>query len=333
MTQTPATPSRPLPGTRLLRWAGDWFDPATVSGVFEPLVADWQHEWQRASTSRGRAMASLRGQWAFLVSAGRLAPGLLVSPMPLGLATALFVRVTACVVLASLLLLAPFVLDYRSADARGTLPLWSMLWHLLPSTVTVALPFAVIGAVDVLRSKLPAPHARGRKAALQITLLAVGVMVLAAGWWTANSNQQFRELMASRFTSSPPPRGPRELTIVELFRHAPIPLAEINSRLTLILLPLLLITLRWKALSLRGSSSGIGFIFEFSWALAVLSVLAIVRVSSQALGFPVGLPLPGLVLVAALTLSPWVSMTATSVIVNLVRHLRRNVLGAAHGQD
>ena len=75
MTQTPATPSRPLPGTRLLRWARDWFDPATVSGVFEPLVADWQQEWTgAASVSRIRTIRMwAAGAGAFWWTFGRCA--------------------------------------------------------------------------------------------------------------------------------------------------------------------------------------------------------------------------------------------------------------------
>jgi hypothetical protein len=46
--------------TRALAFASRWFDEATVRRTFEPLIADWQREWQDASPSR-RARVSLRG--------------------------------------------------------------------------------------------------------------------------------------------------------------------------------------------------------------------------------------------------------------------------------
>ncbi len=41
----------PPPGTHLLRLARAWFDEATVTHVFEPLIADWQREWADARTA------------------------------------------------------------------------------------------------------------------------------------------------------------------------------------------------------------------------------------------------------------------------------------------
>ena len=35
----------------VLAFASRWFDEATVRGTFEPLIADWQHEWQHAPSS------------------------------------------------------------------------------------------------------------------------------------------------------------------------------------------------------------------------------------------------------------------------------------------
>jgi hypothetical protein len=49
------------PGTRLLRFARMWFDEHTVAHVFEPLVADWQREWEEAPAAPSMAP---RKQWS-----------------------------------------------------------------------------------------------------------------------------------------------------------------------------------------------------------------------------------------------------------------------------
>lgn len=182
--------SLPLPGTRRLRWATDWFDPATTTQVFEPLVADWRHERLQGDTWHSRAVISLRGQLAFLGSSGRMAPALLISPMPAGLAAALVTRVTVFVGAASLLMRAPCIREYRYADAAVTPPVWLGPCHLSPQAITFVLPFTAIGAVDLVRSRLPGPGGRGRWAALQLALIAAVAMVLASGWWVADANRR-----------------------------------------------------------------------------------------------------------------------------------------------
>ena len=51
--------------SRALAFASRWFDAATVQRTFEPLIADWQREWQDARRSR-RARVSMRGLAAFI---------------------------------------------------------------------------------------------------------------------------------------------------------------------------------------------------------------------------------------------------------------------------
>ena len=48
--------------TRALAFVSRWFDEATVRRTFEPLIADWQREWQDAPPAR-RRWVSLRGLW------------------------------------------------------------------------------------------------------------------------------------------------------------------------------------------------------------------------------------------------------------------------------
>ena len=53
-----------LLGSRLLAFASRWFDEQTVASVFQPLVADWQHE-SAAATGVARVLANIRGRLAF----------------------------------------------------------------------------------------------------------------------------------------------------------------------------------------------------------------------------------------------------------------------------
>ena len=76
----------PPPGTRLLRLARAWFDEATVTRVFEPRVADWQHE--AAMTPRGRHHVCLaRGYASFMTSFALVLPRLFLRPRPVRLTT------------------------------------------------------------------------------------------------------------------------------------------------------------------------------------------------------------------------------------------------------
>ena len=83
-----------MPGTRLLALVSRWFEPAIVAGVFEPLVADWQREWQAAPRA-ARVMVRARGTIAFILTALRLAPHLALAPLPAPLPGLLMVSVLA----------------------------------------------------------------------------------------------------------------------------------------------------------------------------------------------------------------------------------------------
>lgn len=56
------------PGTRALRFARRWFGRAAADRVFEPLIADWQHEAADAPSDRARVAAHVRGGLTFAAS-------------------------------------------------------------------------------------------------------------------------------------------------------------------------------------------------------------------------------------------------------------------------
>jgi hypothetical protein len=66
---------------RALAFASRWFDAATVRGTFEPLIADWQREWQDAMPSR-RAWTSARGLVAFICAVIVSGPRIALTPAP-----------------------------------------------------------------------------------------------------------------------------------------------------------------------------------------------------------------------------------------------------------
>ncbi len=53
---------------RVLRLARRWFGRAAANRVFEPLIADWQHEADEAPHHRARALAHVRGAFTFATS-------------------------------------------------------------------------------------------------------------------------------------------------------------------------------------------------------------------------------------------------------------------------
>ena len=67
--------------SRALVFAQKWFDAATVQRIFEPLIADWQREWQDASPTR-RARVSIRGLAAFMCAVIVSGPSLLRTHAP-----------------------------------------------------------------------------------------------------------------------------------------------------------------------------------------------------------------------------------------------------------
>ena len=91
--------------TRALAFATNWFDPATVHQVFEPLVADWQREWESTPAPR-RWTASLSGLRAFIVATVVSFPRLLLTPAPTPMMNEIVTRVARYTLLPSLMLIA-----------------------------------------------------------------------------------------------------------------------------------------------------------------------------------------------------------------------------------
>jgi hypothetical protein len=243
-----------IPGLRFLAFAMRWFDAATVSRVFEPLIADWQREWSNASPSR-RARIRARGTLAFVIAAAALAPrALLMTPAPPSITRRVISRIIIFTGIVSSLLTMPFLLDAGELTFSqlmiGTL-------FLLPAGIALGFPFSTVWATDgIRRHALPTPAER--VAAVRLGVVAVLFNLTFVGWVVPESNQQWRQMAAPEW-ARPPQRGARELTTPQLFTAPWLARAEgrqrsvavqreLHQRASFALLPAVLIWLRWRAL-------------------------------------------------------------------------------------
>jgi hypothetical protein len=238
--------------SRALAFASRWFDEATVRHTFEPLIADWQREWQDAPPSR-RSGVSIRGLAAFLCAVIVSTPQLLRTSAPPAVANRVAVRITRFIVVVTCLQMIPIFREMREAGL--------MLFFMVPSVLVLVFPFSMIGAIDAIRRHEPlAPHVE-RAVAAKLAIIALLFMIVFGGWVAPAANQAFRRAASPQ---QEPARGVRELTTYQLLmspelaaHHEPYTGAadratriqsELNNRAVLTLLPVLLLWVRWRAL-------------------------------------------------------------------------------------
>jgi hypothetical protein len=137
--------------SRALAFATRWFDTATVHQVFEPLIADWQREWNDETPSR-RWRVSLRGITAFITAVVVSSPRIAATMSPSAVTNRIVVRIARFTAIATAVMLVPPAMQMEPLWARGA----TMLF-LIPSTLVLAFPFAMVGAVDALRRTEPLP--------------------------------------------------------------------------------------------------------------------------------------------------------------------------------
>jgi len=270
---------------RALAFVTRWFDEATVRRTFEPLIADWQREWQDAAPER-RAWITVRASLAFACAIIISSPRIALTPSPDGLTNEIVRRVTAFTAAATALLMIPVVIELTTwwmKDAswiRGSLYLLA-----LPSAITMAFPFAMAGAVDVIQRREMLPHV-GRAALLKLGAIALLFMLAYSGWVVPASGQAARSAMNPDGMGAPLLRA-EELTTSQLLfdpdratvfaqgtysasRSASIR-HELNKRIVLIALPLVLLWMRWRAF---GAPRG-RWIKPLPWMAATMITFAV----------------------------------------------------------
>lgn len=262
----PHVPKVPrVPGEGALALASRWFAPSIVARVFEPLIADWQREWQDAPPRR-RWQVSVRAFTAFCCAVVVSSPAILGESTPPAVSNRIVTRIARFALIVAVLQTLPYAWESELSLA--------MLLLLIPSGLALAFPFAMVGAVDAIRCDHALPPHRERAAVIKVAIGAVIFMVVFGGFVVPAANQAFRaatyerslraqgmdDARIDRIKSSPyaPARGLRELSTYELLtdhgftdgtRYLSAYVGrELNNRASLALVPVSLLWLRWRLL-------------------------------------------------------------------------------------
>jgi hypothetical protein len=278
-----------MPGTRLMRFARRWFPPTIVASVFEPLVADWQRQWNDATPAQ-RRWINAKGFVAVATTIVMMTPRLLLASgtfrtRPLVMAASFWVAT-------SILVTLPFL--------KNSVPM-NLLWLLLPASLTLMLPFAILPAIDAMRRDGEEPTAADRRRVLVLVFVAVCGVAIGQGWLTPAANQYYRNEMRSQRSSHPDAayQGPRVMTTRELIAGdaATTPalygtprVRELNMRAAMAALPIVLAWLQWHGLTRTRKRSWRG---TRSWLLAAAAALVFIAVMPAGARLEGSLPAPG----------------------------------------
>jgi hypothetical protein len=273
---------------RALAFATRWFDQATVARIFDPLIADWQREWQEAPPSQ-RTRVSIRGLAAFICACLVSSPEVLLTRAPKSVTDRVAIRMTRFIALASLVLLTPLLMQLAD-DARYGMLMLTML----PSAITTTFPLSLIAAADALRRTQPLASNVERALALKLAIVSFLFMIVFGGFVVPASHQAFRVIQTEG--GAPVIRAVRELTTWQLITDPTMAAAqepytggadratriqrELNNRTVLSVLPLLILWVRWRAIE-RGQGR---WWSPLPSTIAVLLAIA-VFVVSQFAGF------------------------------------------------
>ncbi len=248
--------------SRALSIASSWFDEPTVRRTFEPLIADWQREWQEATPSR-RRWITLRGLGAFVVAVLVSSPQIVRTAAPADVSNHIATRMAGVVaMLTALLMIRPAfqlwsIWTNGSSWMRGSLFIFTV-----PQALALAFPLAIVAGVVAIRRHHSLPAHVARAVALKLGVLAALFMLIYGGWVIPAAN--YASVRAKNPSGMAEPlRGVRELTTTELvFDPASATMfalgtllpsrstsiqRELNGRAAVVVLPLVLLWLRWRA--------------------------------------------------------------------------------------
>lgn len=251
--------------SRALAFASLWFDEQTVRRTFEPLIADWQREWQDAPSAR-RRWITLRGLGAFALAVIVSSPQIARTAAPREVTNRIATRMaTVVAILTAVLMIPPSVQLWFLWKAGSSWVRGSGFLFTLPAAMALAFPLAVVAGVDAIRRLQSLPDHVERAAALKLGAVAAMFMLVYGGWVMPAANQAFLRVINPPGMTEPL-RGVRELSTRELVfdpdratMFAPgTQLAsrsttiqrELNGRAAMIVMPLVLLWLRWRAYDL-----------------------------------------------------------------------------------
>ena len=251
--------------SRALAFATRWFDPKTVSSVFEPLVADWQRQLLEAPASR-RALIAIYGFTAFACAVFVSFPRIAMTPAPAGLTDRVAGRVVRFTAMATALLMIPIFIELTTWWLKDASWIRASLYLLaVPSAITMAFPFAMTGAVDAVQHHEPLPSHVERAVLLKLGAFFVLFMAIYCGWVVPAAGQAARTAMNPAGMGAPLLRV-EDLTMSQLVfdpdratvfaqgtysaSRAFSIRSELNKRIVLMALPVVLLWLRWRTFNL-----------------------------------------------------------------------------------
>ena len=254
--------------SRALAFVSRWFDEDTVHRTFEPLIADWQREWQDATPAR-RPGISIRACLAFLCAVIISTPKIALTSAPPAVTNQIAIRMVKFMAVTTVILMIPPTREIGSAVMRGSSwATYSLILFSIPSALTIAFPFAMAGAVDVLRRRQPMAAHVEHAAVLKLGALAIAFMFIFTGWVVPAASTAARRSINPAGMQEPL-RAMRDLTTYELVLDpdratifAPsdsFPFSsqsatlqrELSQRAAMVTLPIVLLWLRWRTLNRR----------------------------------------------------------------------------------
>jgi hypothetical protein len=242
------------PGTRLRAIAARLFDQATMERLIDSVIADLQCEHAEAV----RRHRPWRARWV------RIAGGIAFCKVAVLAvfaanrrgARAVAVALSTAAPLTALAICAVLAGTAATIHSRGNM-VWLVL-YLVPQALAISLPVCLaLGLFVWIRGEGADPSTK--RTVLWLMRLALLLAVANTGWITPAANTAFRNVNAGTAM----PRGPNELTFIELGQRAyqgspetaldgKLPVAFwLNARLSLAIAPVLLCVL-----ALAGATAG-----------------------------------------------------------------------------
>lgn len=246
--------------TRALAFASRWFDPATVHRTFEPLIADWQREWQDTPASR-RWRVSVRAIVAFICAVAISSPHIMMTPIPRTIAVPVARRILLfCAIVAGLLSI-PLARLFAARSVELSWPA-TVLLMALPGALVAVFPFSMIIAVDAIgQDETEPPHVK-RTVALKLAVCAIMLMFTAEGFVLPFASQAWQRVSTPVGWNVPQATAGESSTLALLTnpeRHTAIVprqytrAGEIRrvliNRTVASLMPALLVWLRWTMIT------------------------------------------------------------------------------------
>lgn len=255
--------------TAILGWTARIFGKDAATRVFEPLLADYEHELALASTRWRRRLVTVR--WSVAL-AKTLSWTSWHQGSPSWRATWAMCFFTLAGTVA---LIAPFSRMAFSQEIS-----WPVVAYLAPQALGLALPFSVLPVALILGAAATSSSTDRLRRRLGVLVAGVAcVTAINLAVIVPEANQAFRATVVAATGRAPRVlgRGARELGIVDLWRARGVEPAaarrELRNKTAIALTwPWALATLGWRLGRHRQSASAAALLF---WWLAAAAIAAV----------------------------------------------------------